>query len=1069
MVRSRFFAAFLNILPLLLVVFAVLPQQALAQETIRVRGGEHQGYSRIVFDWNSPVKYTVKNESPTHLLLSFDKAGSLNLSGAGLSNLKYIDNVQEVSKQPLVVRISVPSDAGHKHFLSGHKVALDVLQPKPKPPQATPQAEPKSQTKPDPTPAAEPAPQAAISPKPEIKPETPEESSKPTAQEETLAPPPSDAVLKAPEETAQANMAAADEKPSEPPPSQAAQAQEQQEPEPTPDAPKLITEAATRNLPSIDKQSDKPNLIALSSVSPTNMAVFELYNDLWLVNDKQEYLISPQVTGDQRDIMQPIETVANPEAKTFKLKALKDADFLVQGGGLVWRVLVGNKLENNKAIKPTRQTSSAKIRDGKVIWPFEEIGEIIDVKDPVSGVTLKIVTVGRSEDYAGPAMEFVDFKTLRSPLGLAIWPKTDDLVVEKTEEGVVIHRPNGLALTQQVDIDLAAAAPRVPDDKALDSAMNAPTNQLFNFVSWQLGGRTTMHDNTILLLSRIPGLGKSGQAESLLNLAKMYVANGVGAEAMGFLDIAVSILPEMEASPEFKAIKGVALALTDRNEEAFRLLSDEKLANRTEILNWRSYTLARLQDWQQAESLLPADFSTIQPYPAEIAIPLTLILTEVALRSGDLGRAGELFAIATRHERAMNESDKAALTYLKGEAARQDGNIDEAISQWKQIAENSDDLYRVKAGLALTRLEYEQKKLSLADAVDRLEMLRYAWRGDDLEAQVNYWLGHIYFEAGDYVKGLNMMRDAASFSTGPELGKRIIAEMSEEFQNLFLGEHLDKLPAPDAVAIYERFSELNPGDEKGDKIAQKLVDRLVKANLYEKALQILSYQLDSRLQGEDAFKAAKRLALIHLLNNAPSKALETLDKADSLRAAIPVLAENADIGRDLIMLRARAMSESSSPARALALLRSIPATPDNNRLYADIAWKHSYWSEAALALQNVIEDKGITLSNPLPSEHAELVLQRAVALNLADDRIRLASMRETYSEAMGKTPRGHAFEVITRPRQSAELADRQTLLSLSSEVSLFSSLLEEYQKQAEQSEQLNQSNPAPSSADTPAQ
>jgi tetratricopeptide (TPR) repeat protein len=1011
---------------LVFVAIAMVAVAAYAAESILVRSGEHDDYSRLVFDWKAPVNYTLSRENAQSILIAFDKTGSLDQRALDLASLQYVTALTEIGTEPLMVRVATAAGTGEKHFMSGNKLVLDVLKPK-----AAPKAEPAPRPAAEPKP--EPAPAPAIESKPVEKPATP-----PSPPQEALAAPQGE---KAPPPEVKAEPAVVAETKEAPPPSTTSQIE--------------IKTPAPRKLPTLSATSSKPNVVAISSVSPTNMAAFELYNDLWLVNDKQEYLLSPQVSGEQRNDMRPIETMEHPEAKIFKLKSLQGAELLSQGGGLVWRILLGKSLEDGSAIRPVRQAGESavpEIRGGKIIWPFQEIGEILDVVDPVSGITLKVVTVSRAEDYAGPAMDFVDFKTLRSPLGLAIWPKSDGITVEKTDEGVVVYKENGLAITPQSDVDLARAGSRSAAE-SFSNLSDATLDQLYDFSSWQLGGSSTLHDNTTLILSRVGGMNKSSQAEAFLNLAKMYVSSGTGLEALGFLDIAVDTLPEMEDSPEFKAIKGVALALSDHNEEAFRLLSDPLIETKPEILNWRSYALARLQDWQQAESLLPANFDTIKPYPPEIALPLALTLTEVALRAGDLMRAGELFAIASRYEPQMRDHQKAAYIYLKGEAARQDGQIDEAITEWKKLAEGKDDLYRVKGGLALTRLEYEQKKLPLATAVDRLERLRYAWRGDDLEAQVNYWLGHIYFDVGDYVKGLNMMRDAASFATGPEMGKRIIAEMSEEFKSLFMGDELDKLAAPDAVAIYERFSELNPGNEAGDKIAQKLVDRLVTANLYDRAIQLLSYQLDNRLQGADAFHAAKKLAVVHLFNNSPSEAIATLKKADTLRAEIPDLANNSEIGIELTLLKARALSESNLPAQALALLRTVSATPENNRLYADIAWKHSYWDDAAAALQNVIEDEGVVQNRDLSPEGAELILQRAIALNLANDRIRLANIREAYSGPMEKTERARAFEVITRPRQSTELADRQTLLSIASEVDLFSSILNEYKQQ--------QSAPAP--------
>ena len=61
----------------------------------------------------------------------------------------------------------------------------------------------------------------------------------------------------------------------------------------------------------------------------------------------------------------------------------------------------------------------------------------------------------------------------------------------------------------------------------------------------------------------------------------------------------------------------------------------------------------------------------------------------------------------------------------------------------------------------------------------------------------------------------------------------------------------------------------------------------------------------------------------------------------------------------------------------------------------------------------------------------------------------LANMRTQYQAVMDKTERGKMFEVITRPRKVASLADRETISSIVSEVDLFKDFLDTYRKSEE--------------------
>jgi hypothetical protein len=143
-----------------------------------------------------------------------------------------------------------------------------------------------------------------------------------------------------------------------------------------------------------------------------------------------------------------------------------------------------------------------------------------------------------------------------------------------------------------------------------------------------------------------------------------------------------------------------------------------------------------------------------------------------------------------------------------------------------------------------------------------------------------------------------------------------------------------------------------------------------------------------------------------------------------------------------------------------------------NKLRADIAWHAGYWDEAAQALENVIIDRNISLTRPLNEADTAVILQRAVALNLANDRVGLAAVREQFLDAMAQTDKAKVFEVVTRPRQSAALADRNTLLGIVSEVDLFKDFLDTYRSEpapAAPATAANAPATAPATAEPPAE
>src|SRR5690606_24947653 len=145
--------------------------------------------------------------------------------------------------------------------------------------------------------------------------------------------------------------------------------------------------------------------------------------------------------------------------------------------------------------------------------------------------------------------------------------------------------------------------------------------------------------------------------------------------------------------------------------------------------------------------------------------------------------------------------------------------------------------------------------------------------------------------------------------------------------------------------------------------------------------------VDYRVSGQEVHRLGVRLAGIYLIDKKPDQAMLVLEKAMKNFSAAPESYQTEDRKREIALLTARAMSQKGRGSDAIAFLETVPAHPDVNRLRADIAWRASFWDDAAAALGDIILDEDISLTRPLSPEHASLILQRAVALNLAGDRV----------------------------------------------------------------------------------
>ena len=951
-------------------------------EQINVRAGAHKDYSRLVFDWPKAVTYNVEKKSQGKLELSFSQAADLDTQALAKTLVANIRGLKILEQDPLRVELDVADGGRIRDFKIGNKVILDVYNP--------------------PTGARTPS---------KIAVET--ASSAPAAinkQDEKKA----EIAKKIPQENKQ-DIVLQDAPPKQP----------------------------VKQL----KANEQPTIIAVSSTESFGLAAFVNAGNLWIVNDKDDILLKPQISGPRARSLPELEEQKDAGALIYSLPLPKDVELKGQGGGVLWRIMMSPDLQRNEAREPLRKNVGTEAARGGVLsWPLQGARELKEITDTATGEKLFVVTVDNPEETAGKARSFVDFDVLDSPIGLAIVPKIDDLEVRVVRGGVEISSPRGLALNSQSQVDDARRTRQHRAKMTLEQREEAlKTEKIYDFSSWQLGGMKAVKENRNVIMEDLRELKDGPRLESILTLAKMFLSNGLGAEALGMLGLAQSELPDIARSSEFLSLRGAARAISGQFEDAFIDLSDPALSEFAEIQMWRSYVLAYLGDWAQASEVKPDETGAIYDYPPRLRNEIGVTLAEIRLRNGELTEAKKLLNLVEQDLKNLPDNHKAALKYLKGEAHRQAGKYDETKKYWEELSEGKDDLYRVKSALALTRLKVNQDELSTQKAIDALERLRYAWRGDELEAQVNFWLGRTYFENNDFVKGLRIMREASGLVENPGLSQRIAENMVDIFTGLFLDkEKLSGVSPLDAVAVYDQFTELLPLDEKGNAVVEGLADHLSKADMFTKAGQLLDHQLTHRLGGKESVRVGKKLAAIQLLDKDSKNALTTLNKTSMKLQELPVEEQGPEKFRELSLLRARALSLGGRPDQALALLEGLETAPDINRLRAEIAWESAYWDDAAEALGDVIIDQNISLTRPLDEENTLLLLQRAVALNLSSNRVALANLRERYADLMTQTEKAQIFEVITRPRQSTALADRDTLLSVVSEVELFSDFLKNY-------------------------
>ena len=1004
---------------------------ALAQENVAVRTNSHDGYQRMVLEWQAVPDYKVTREGGK-LTLTFTRPGKVDTA-----KIKALENIQGVAVTSgaggnLALTLTVPAKSDIRDLKAGKRVIVDVYDPpggrqkiepppapKEKPAPTTKKEEPKKEPIAEkPAPAKEEPPKVEAVKTQEAPKAVEEKKAEPVKADETPV------AEKAPEKIPEKEAVTPVEKKEEPAAT------------PQPAAPAI-----------------EPHVVTVTSTKKIALAVFERGEWLWFISDDPGMNVPPALSGPQVEKFGLMQRFEAEGGTAYRIRKPDGAGITAEGGGLRWRIVISPNAREVQSIAPERlspvaagETDKTPRKGAALLFPLKEPKKIVTLKDPDIGDQIKAVTMPASGVSARAPYEFVEVATLPSYVGLAYLPLADDVQAAVQPDGVRIGRG---AEDMAVSISAVIEAPE-KESSIADPAKAPPVNEgnLYHLSRWQMGGLKALAENQNALMAGMTGKDDAGKVEDLLTLGKLMLANERGAEAVGYLRAASQIMPEIVENAEYIGLRGAASLVAGQPDLAITDLVNPALDRYRDIPYWRMATYADLEDWQQAIKVMPKDTKDINDYPDKMREWLSLAVAEVGLRGGHITEAERILAdmepAAGRGD--MHVHDKAAWTYLMGEAARQLKQYDKSKTYWGGLEKSKDDYYRARSGLALTRLLLERNEIDPAKAIDRLEGLRYSWRGDELEALANYRLGQVYVENDEYLKGLNVLRNAVTLAPGSQMGREVTEYMARSFRTLFDSDELQKVSPLQAIGVYEEFKELMPPDQEGNRITEQLAERMVDADLLSRGEALFSDLLANRLKGQEAGRVALRLAAIRLLNNKPEAALKNLEQAEALYKEGEEKTVPPDKMREITLLRASALSKTGKAESAIDEMGKLPADKTTARLKADIAWKNQRWRDAADGLQSLIDVEQIRPDQPLTPDQTDLVLNYGIALNLAGDRVGLGTLRDRYSKQMGQTPKAELFDVVTLPRRFGLIRSRDTIAETINNVDLFKGFLESYRK-----------------------
>lgn len=1014
---------------------------------VSVRVGKHKDYERLVFEWPKQVNYSI-TKSSGEISLSFDSQGSVDLQSVRRQLPKRLSsfNISEDKNNNLVVIIGYPKQSAIKDSKLGKKIILDFLNVKETSPQTRDKSGNKStrlENKSDNQTIALAEKLGLESGSNKNSKELRQDFSSPTADIPKILKPTKGQNKNADKS---ANVLEREEKPATLSAEPSKPAKGLSINQKLLKDPKWRINSSTNTASSLPISAPEKGQISIQFSKTNNVssmrfgwsenvpaAVFTRAGYLWAVFDQKVSLDVSRLKSESLQIISLPQQIDSDKGTVFRAKLVDGVSASVWRDGNTWVVdLVPQQSRPDVALQfVTQQTSP---QGPRVFVLAEGIGNAIIVRDPEVGDRLFIVPILPLSRGVDGNQTFAQFNLLKSIQGIVIQPLIDELEVRVMPDGVAVTASSFKGL--EVSDPSKVVTPKTLSVRSADGLPGGlEPGRIFNLASWRQGAKPhefldfkqrIQHE-----ISQATSIARSGPR---LSLAQFYFAKGLSAETMGLLRTISSADEDLSRRPDVIALRGASQFILGRFAEAEKELDNGLLNGFSEAELWRGASNAAQGKWTAAIEHFARAGEIPGDYPRNFSTQLALWAAEAAIRAEDYRGAGVF--LDTIAEGKPTAGEQARLNYLRGRVLYASNDITTALNYWRRLIEASDRWARVRAQRSLIEHDLQSNAITRTEAIEKLEQLRFAWRGDQLEFNLLRRLGELYLEEKDFVSGLSALRQAVTYFPNNVEARVVSKRMINEFSSIYTDGTADSMTPLTALSMYDQFRELTPVGRRGDRIIQRLADRLVEVDLLDRASILLDRQVKFRLRGKQKAIVGSKLALIRLLDRQPRMALDALNESVS-----PGLDSGLALERK--RLRSRGVFELGDSESALKLIKN-----DDSRkadlLRADIYWRTQDWERSALIYQRLIGDTGKD-GRRLSDLSATLIVNWVVSLSMNGQKDKLNEARQTYAAMMDSTRYREAFRLITN-KTAEDLQDFRTLTERFQEIGRFQGFLTSYRE-----------------------
>ncbi len=731
-------------------------------------------------------------------------------------------------------------------------------------------------------------------------------------------------------------------------------------------------------------------------------AIFQRNETLWILVDSAKKIDLTGMKSQLGGIVNDIRHSMLDKSQLFEFQLSGPWLSSVSQRNTNWNISIGDLVTgSSKKYKPAKRVNSAGVEE--VYIATSSKGRLHQIKDRSSGDDLLVRTSKGPAKSIKKIHDHVEFQLFQTIHGIVVRPLSDSLRVTNLDQGLKISGVDGLYLSG--DLQKVISEAENPHNKRRIQARKL----VFNSADSRKLGKFIKR--TLDLEKKIVSNSGRAQRRARLDLAQHWLSRGLAPEALGMLAITASQDEEVLKDPVFRLLRGMSNVLLRRYKLAEEDLKTNDLANNKHASLWRGIAAYKLKNFDRSLAEMKRGEPVIKSYLPNQQAMFRLVGADVAIEKKNPILAGS--ELDNMPKQGLTPLQSAMNQLLEGRLMELQNRPREALQLYADATKADIRPVTAKAVFHLTDLRLRMGELKPDAGIDILERLSVVWRGDDVELEVLYRLADLHLAKGRYNEAFTLMKTAVKAFPRSARALALQDRMKTQFQDLFLQGKADSLPPIKALALFYDHKHMTPPGRLGDEMIRRLADRLIKVDLLDKAAGLLEHQVTRRLKGAGRAQVAIRLAMVHLLQQRPKKALKALYQ--SRQPKLP--AQVRDARR---LLEARAYAELGRSGPALELLARDDSS-EAGEIKSLALWNGEKWTQAGEQYEKLLGTQWQT-PGELPAKARMQILRAAISYTLGGDQLGVGRLRDKYAEKMARGVDAEAFAMITDPLKSSASA-----------------------------------------------